>query len=148
MTEFTTTPLTTRPRLKLWIGRFFIAVVLFLNLQAAVFFLLRPGDYAPGFELNGAAGNSMIQGMGLLFIMWNVPYLVALIHPVKYHVSLIEAILMQTIGVIGESSLTCLLPTGHAILSASAGRFILFDAGDLVLLLLAWIITRSIRFND
>jgi hypothetical protein len=129
---------------KLWLGRALIAVVLFLNLQAAVLFLVHPADYASGFELTGVPGSSMVQGMGLLFIMWNVPYLIALLHPVKHRLSLIEALIMQSIGVIGESSLKCLLPASHVILSASVNRFILFDAADLVLLLLAWIITRSL----
>jgi hypothetical protein len=133
---------------KLWLGRALIAVVLFLNLQAAVLFLIHPADYASGFELTGVPGSSMIQGMGLLFIMWNVPYLVALLHPVKHRLSLIEALIMQSIGVIGESSLKCLLPAGHLILSASVNRFILFDAADLVLLLLAWIITRSLPAQE
>ena len=133
---------------KLWLGRALIAVVLFLNLQAAVLFLIHPADYASGFELTGVPGSSMIQGMGLLFIMWNVPYLVALLHPVKHRLSLIEALIMQSIGVIGESSLKCLLPAGHLILSASVNRFILFDAADLVLLLLAWMLTRSLPAQE
>ena len=144
MTTVKLPQLNSKERTALWIGRFFIAVVLFLNLQAAVLFLLHPADYAPGFELNGAAGNAMIQGMGLLFVMWNVPYLVALLHPVKHRLSLIEALIMQTIGVAGETTLWCLLPSGHAILAGSVTRFVLFDASDLLLLLLAWLFTRRL----
>jgi hypothetical protein len=143
---FMTIPVNTvaQTKWKLWAGKILIAVVVFLNLQAAVYFLLRPGDYAPGFELSGIAGNAMIEGMGLLFVMWNIPYLFALVNPVKYRISLIEALSMQTIGVIGESTLRCLLPTGHAVLTASVNRFILFDAGDLLLLLIAWLLTRKL----
>ena len=130
--------------LSLWIGRFFIAVVVFLNLQAALFFLLRPADYAPGFELSGAAGSAMIQGMGLLFVMWNVPYIVALLHPVRHRVSLVEALVMQTIGVLGETTLRCLLPAGHLLLTSTVSRFMLFDAADLLFLLLAWMFTRRL----
>jgi hypothetical protein len=133
---------------KLWLGRVLIAVVLFLNLHAAVLFLIHPADYASGFELSGVPGSSMVQGMGLLFIMWNIPYLVALLHPVRHRLSLIEALIMQSIGVIGESSLKYLLPAGHLILSASVNRFILFDAADLVLLLLAWMLTRSLPAQE
>jgi hypothetical protein len=132
---------------KLWVGKVLIAGVVFLNLQAAVYFLLRPGDYAPGFELSGVAGDAMIQGVGLLFVMWNIPYLIALVNPVKYRVSLIEAICMQAIGVIGETSLRCLLPTGHTVLSTSVSRFILFDGADLLLLLLAWVFTWKLNNN-
>jgi hypothetical protein len=132
---------------RLWLGRFFIAVVVFLNLQAAVAFVLHPGDYASGFEISGVAGNAMVQGMGLLFVMWNIPYIVALLHPVRYRISLIEAICMQTIGVAGETSLKLLLPASHTILIASVNRFILFDAADLFFLLLAWTITRKINLQ-
>ncbi|MHC1739522.1 MAG: hypothetical protein AB9897_00240 [Anaerolineaceae bacterium] len=134
---------TQKQALSLWLGRFFIAVVVFLNLQAATYFLFRPGDFSPSFELSGIAGNAMIQGIGLLFVMWNIPYIVAMIHPLKYRVSLIEAICMQTIGVVGESTLWCLLPIGHAVLKSSVSRFILFDAADLLLLLIGWALTRK-----
>lgn len=132
-------------KLKLWLGRLLIAIVVFLNLQAAVLFLVRPADYAPGFELNGAAGNAMIQAMGLLFLMWNVPYIVALSQPVKRRTSLLEAILMQFIGVAGETLLWHWLPAGHPVVDASVIRFILFDAGDLLLLICAWLLTRRLN---
>jgi hypothetical protein len=129
---------------KLWVGKLLIAVVVFLNLQAAVYFLLRPVDYAAGFELGGVAGNAMIQGTGLLFIMWNIPYLFALVNPLKYRTSLIQAVVMQTIGVAGETILCSLLPAGHQVLTGSVTRFILFDAGDLLLLLIAWALTQRL----
>jgi len=132
---------------KLWTGKILIAIVVFLNLQAAVYFLLRPVDYAPGFELSGAAGNAMIQGMGLLFVMWNIPYLVALLNPVKHRLSLTEALCMQAIGVVGETTLRCLLPAGHTILTASVSRFILFDTADLLLLVFAWVLTQKLKNN-
>ena len=131
------------PNKRLWIGRFLILIVFFWNVQAAVLFLLRPQDYAPGFELVGVPGQSIIQGIGLLFLMWNVPYFVALLNPVKFRVSLIEAILMQAIGVIGESILRAVLPEGHMLIAVSVARFIWFDGGGLVLLLLAWGITQK-----
>ena len=64
---------------------------------------LAPATFAPGFELGGAAGAAAVRGMGVLFLMWNVPYAVALWHPVRYRMSLYEAITMQAIGLIGES---------------------------------------------
>lgn len=137
----------TRPAAAYWISKGLIAVVVFLNLQAAVLFLLHPADYAPGFELGGAAGEAMIQGVGLLFVMWNIPYLVALSDPIRHRVSLLEAIGMQAIGVIGETILWCLLPEGHVLLSSSVTRFVLFDAGDLLLLLGAWGITRKLQLH-
>ena len=123
--------------LRLWFSRLLIGIVFFFNVQSAAAFLLWPGTYTPGFELNGAVGSAMLQGMGLLFLMWNVPYAFALFHPQHNRVSLYEAVLMQAIGFFGETILVSLLPTGHAILQASVARFRGFDGVGLALLLLA-----------
>ena len=122
----------------IWISRILIGAVAFSNLLAAFQFMLRPTLYAPGFELQGESGTAVIQGMGLLFLMWNVPYFVALLHPVKYYVSVIEAVAMQAIGVIGESVLLFMLQGDHLHLRTSVIRFIFFDGGGLVLLLAAF----------
>lgn len=79
----------------------------------------------------------MIQGFGLLFVMWTIPYLVALLDPIKHSASLLEAVLMQAIGVIGESLLLMNVPKTYIHLHASVIRFIIFDGGGLVLLLIA-----------
>jgi hypothetical protein len=126
-----------KTNLKLWLARLLIFTVTFLNLQCALAFLIEPVSYAPSFELTGAIGNAMIQSMGLLFIMWNVPYVIAIIHPVKFRVSLIEAVVMQGIGVIGETFLLLGIPGSHPVLSSSVVRFIAFDGGGLLLLLAA-----------
>ena len=122
---------------KLWIARGLVAGVTFMNLQAAVFFLLQPASFAPAFELTGEPGRAIIQGIGLLFLMWCVPYFFAVIHPVRHFVSLIQAVMMQAIGVIGESVLLLLLKGEHPQIHASVLRFIIFDAGGLVLLMVA-----------
>lgn len=129
------------------IARFFVAIVVFFNLQAAVAFLVDPGRYAPGFELSEVAGEAMTRGLGILFIMWNVPYLVALIDPLRYRVSLFEAITMQAIGVIGESILLAALPGGHPSLAQTATRFIAFDVTGLGLLVLAAVLTMRKHFS-
>ena len=129
----------------LWIGRGLIGIVFLLNIQAAILFMWQPQYYRDGFELNGIAGNVVVQGIGLLFVMRNVPYLVALIHPRKYRISLYEAIAMQAIGFLGETALLLSLPEGHAALSQTALRFMLFDGPGLVLLLISAMLTRSRR---
>lgn len=129
----------------LWIARGLVGVVTFLNLQAAFYFMLRPQDFYSGFELSGEPGIAMIRGMGLLFLMWNIPYVVALIHPLRYYVSLVEAVIMQTIGVAGESLLLAALPGQHPQLHGSVMRFIYFDGGGLILLLAAFILVRRLR---
>jgi hypothetical protein len=130
--------------MRLNLARGLIAVVVLWNLQAAAVFLLWPERYTPGFELGGAVGGAMLRGLGVLFVMWNVPYAVALWHPVRQRISLYEALAMQTIGLVGESLIYLPLPASHALLRASIFRFIIFDALGLVLLAVAaWITRRS-----
>jgi hypothetical protein len=128
-----------------WIAQVLIAIVVFFNLDAAFSFMFRPDLYAPGFEISGIPGRAVTQGMGLLFLMWNVPYIFALVKPVKHFISLVEAVLMQAIGVIGETILLLNLPGSHAIITASTERFIIFDGGGLILLVVALVIARQIR---
>ena len=127
------------------IARLLIGLVLLFNLQAAMIFILNPGPYTGGFEISGVAGEKIVQGMGILFLMWNVPYAFALIHPLRHRTSLIQAVIMQAIGVIGETALRLILPPGHLALEQTAERFILFDAAGLMALLAAAWITRPHR---
>ena len=128
---------------RLWIGRALIAIVTGWNLQAALVFILWPDRFAPGFELTGIPGAAAVRGTGILFLMWNIPYLVALWHPRKHHPLLGIAIVMQLIGLLGESLILFSLPDGHAALSESITRFIFFDASGLVLLMGALYLNRK-----
>ncbi len=121
--------------LRLWATRLLIAVVLAWNLECALVFLLNPGAFASGFELAGIPGEAAVRGFAVLFIMWNVPYLVALWNPLRHRLSLWEALVMQTVGVIGESLILFSIPAGHSTLHASLLRFILFDAAGVVMLI-------------
>ena len=123
--------------------RLLIGLVFLFNVQCALAFLISPQQYAPGFELSGPVGDGMVRGMGILFLMWNVPYAVALLHPLR-RVSLFEATVMQAIGFTGETMLLLTFPPGHEVLRASMGRFILFDGVGLVALLAALLLTARL----
>jgi hypothetical protein len=129
--------------LRLWVARLLIAVVVAWNLECALVFLLSPAVYAPGFELIGTPGAAAVRGFAVLFLMWNIPYLVALWQPCLNRRSLWEALSMQSVGVIGESLILFSIPAGHALLQASLLRFIAFDAAGVLLLSLALFISRS-----
>jgi hypothetical protein len=122
----------------IWAARFLIGTVLFFNLQCAFVFLFWPDVYTADFELTGAGGIAAVQGMGLLFVMWNIPYMVAIIDPLHYWTSLVEAVCMQAVGVGGEIILALGLPSGHPVLLSGIQRFILFDTVGLLCLLAAW----------
>jgi hypothetical protein len=132
------------PALRLWLGRLLIGAVVFANLQCALAFIINPSAYLQAYELTGIPGLNAVQGFGILFGMWNVPYLVALLHPHKHRLSLLEAISMQAIGLCGESYLFIKLPSGYPQLSASILRFILFDGIGLLALLIALLVTLDI----
>jgi hypothetical protein len=126
-----------------WLARVLIGTVLFINVQCALLFLSQPSVYIPGFALEGGAGIVYVRGIGLLFLMWNVPYFAAVLDPMKNRVSLYEATIMQAIGLVGETLLLLSLPVGYQALHNTIRRFILFDAVGLVLLLLAVWVTRN-----
>ena len=128
--------------IRLWLARGLIAAVLLWNVQAAAVFLVGPAAIAASFELRGATSAAVVRGIGLLFLMLNVPYVVALLHPIRHRVSLYEAVAMQTIGLIGESLILRSLGGGHPVAAASISRFIAFDAAGLVALLAAAWVTR------
>jgi hypothetical protein len=129
--------------MRIWLARLLIGLVLFFNIQCAFLFLWKPEVFAPSFELAEAPGMAMVRGLGLLFLMWNVPYAVAISNPQKRRISLYEAIAMQTIALVGETFIYLTLPAAHPIPQQTLIRFIAFDAGGLAALLLAaWIVPR------
>ncbi len=134
--------MTRRLDLRLWAARLLIAIVIAWNLECAFAFLRQPQAFAPAFELSGVAGAAAVRGTAVLFLMWNVPYLVAVWHPRRGRLSLWEALAMQTIGLFGESLICAHLPEGHAVLRASLLRFIVFDAAGLLLLAAAGLLVH------
>ncbi|MCE1253070.1 MAG: hypothetical protein LWX83_05915 [Anaerolineae bacterium] len=133
-------------RAGLSLARLLIGLVLFFNLQCAFLFLSAPEVYMSAYEMSGAVGMAMLRALGLLFLMWNVPYFLAVYHPLKYRISLYEATLMQVIGFLGEWLLVYAnLPDGHAVLRESVQRFMVFDGAGLLLLLLALGLLKSLK---
>lgn len=124
-------------KLRLWIARILIGIVFFWNVQCAILFLAEPDVFAPSFELSGVSGRVMIQALGLLFLMWNVPYGFALFDPIRHNASLFQAMVMQLIGLGGETAFYFMIPAGHFILQSSGLRFIIFDGLGLIGLALA-----------
>ena len=122
---------------RLLLPRVLIFLVLAMNLQCAFAYIFNPLPYVAPFELGGEPGRAVVIGIGILFVMWQVPYVFALVHPLRNHRSLIEAVVMQAIGLVGETLLLFSIPSVHTILRASISRFVLFDAGGLILLIAA-----------
>ena len=132
----------------IWLAQVLVLLVTAWNLQAGVDFVLRPEIYAPGFMLTGVPGAAAVRGVGLLFLMWNVPYLAALWNPRKYFLALKLALVMQLVGVVGESYILSTLTTEYALLAESIRRFVAFDGIGLLLLLAAFFSARKGLQND
>jgi hypothetical protein len=117
-------------------------VVLVANVQCALAFVIAHGDYTGGFQVAGLPGATMVRSLGILFLMWNVPYAIAAWHPRRHRTSLLEAIAMQIIGLTGELLMLWQLPqVGYEALRATGQRFARFDALGLALLIAAFMCT-------
>ena len=121
----------------LFLSRATIALVILWNVQCAITFLVWPDHFVSSFDLAGVPGEAAIRGVGVLFLMWNVPYAIAFWHPIRYRISHLEAIAMQTIGLLGETLIWMSLSPAQRVLRSSLLRFMAFDGAGLVLLLLA-----------
>jgi len=131
------------------LARLLVALVLVSNLYAALGFFFSPQAFTAAYELVGAPGEAAVAGFGLLFAMWQVPYLVALINPLKQKLSLVEALAMQGLGVIGETFILLRIPPIHTVLRSGISRFIIFDLAGLTLLAVSLlIINRIIPENE
>jgi hypothetical protein len=126
----------------LWFARAALLAVLIANMTAAIPYVLRPADYAAAYELTGVPGEVAVRGFGILYLMWAVPFIPALWHPARNHVAFVCVLAMQAIGLAGESLMLAGLPAGHAVLRATGLRFIAFDGAGLVILLVAYRLSR------
>lgn len=83
--------------------------------------------------VDGQIGIITVISFGILFVMWNIPYIFAIIHPIKWDILLKVILLMQLIGVIGE---IWIFPLARDLASIRImiQRFIMFDTAGLVLL--------------
>ncbi len=122
-------------------------MVFLVNVTCSAAFLLRPERYAAGFETGGAAGRAVVQGFGILFLMWNATYPPVMLRP-QAQLTLFAVILVQqAIGLAGETWLWLGLPEGHAALRATGQRFMLFDGIGLLVMGAAFWALKLARRN-
>lgn len=119
-------------------ARVAVALVFALNVQCAVSFVLWPGAYAGGFELEGVPGAAAVRGLGVAFLMWNATYPAVIANPRRFRALYAVVLAQQAVGLAGESWILLSLSAGHAALAASIVRFIAFDAAGLVLMAAAF----------
>jgi hypothetical protein len=117
--------------------RLLVAIVFGWNMQCALIFLADPIQYTSSFMLtNDLVGITVIRSIGLLFLMWNIPYLFAAIQPIRWRICLIISLIQQVTGVLGEIWILSALPSS-SVLHTSIMRFVVFDTVGLGLLAIA-----------
>jgi len=129
-----------------WLSRALIFPVLGMNLYCAFVFLFYPQVYTPMFELSGTAGHAAIRSVGILFLMWNIPYIFATLNPHRHRTTLLASVLMQLTGVFGETWLYTTIPE-LIVARSSILRFVIFDSLGALLLIAAYLLISRRREN-
>jgi hypothetical protein len=128
----------------LWLVRITVGAVFLMNVCCALAFILQPEIYSPGFEVTGVPGMVYVQGLGILFLMWNATYPPVIYHPIRYRALFVVVLIQQAIGFAGETWLWLTMPPGHAPLRATGLRFMIFDGIGLIAMAGAyWLLRKS-----
>lgn len=140
-------PTHTTPRAdaRTWIARVLIVAVFCINVSCALAFIAWPGRYIAAYELTGPGAQMAIQGMGVTFLMWNATYPPVIYRPRADRTLFGVVIAQQAIGLVCESALLATILGTAPTLETSIMRFIVFDAGGLIALVVAWALTRQPR---
>ena len=130
---------------RIWLARVLVAIVFVINVQCALQFIIWPDAYTAAYQVEGASAEVMVRTVGICFLMWNATYPPVIVRPERFRALFGVMLAQQTIGLIGESLLLSGLQPGLEVLASSIVRFIVFDAAGLVLLTVAFFITRKVR---
>jgi len=93
--------------------------------------------------VSGVPGRVFVQGLGILFLMWNATYPPVILHPDRQRLLFRIVLAQQLIGLVGEAWVWLSLPAGHEALRAAGFRFIAFDGGGLLALAAAYALSRT-----
>ena len=128
---------------RIWAARALVALVFLVNVQCAVQFIAWPGDYTAAYQLEGASAPAVVQSIGICFLMWNVTYPPVIVQPHRFRVLFGVVLAQQLVGLVGETLLYLSLGPNLTVMAASIMRFIAFDAAGLVLLAIAFALSRT-----
>jgi hypothetical protein len=127
-----------------WFARIAVLVVFVLNVMCAVQFIAWPESYAPAYGLPATPESAaMVAGLGVAFLMWNVTYPAVIVNPTRFRALFIVVLIQQAVGLVGESCIWANLVgqgLGNSLMAAGILRFVVFDAGGLVLMLVAFLV--------
>ena len=82
------------PKKYLWISRVLIGIVVFLNLSIGAFNLLTYRGYTHGMVFYQPNELTWIlsRTIGVFVIIWQIPYIISLINPLKNILSIVESV--------------------------------------------------------
>lgn len=128
------------------ISRLLYLAVFISNMICIVSFVINPSDYIDSYQLNGSAGaEAAVIGMGIAFAMWNVTYPFYIFSRKNDKKLGLIIIVQQIVGLLGETYIKLGLGNEHTVLISSIDRFIIFDAGGLILLIIGFILINKIK---
>ncbi len=132
------------PRKAAWIARVAVLAVFILNVMCAFQFILEPVRYAAAYGLPSTQeAGALVAGLGVAFLMWNVTYPAVIVSPTRFRVLYVVVLIQQLVGLVGESCILAQLVgagLGSGLMAAGIVRFVAFDAGGLVVMLVAFIL--------
>lgn len=127
---------------RIWIARLLVAGVFFVNVQCAVQFIIWPDAYVAAYQLEGASTEAIARSFGICFLMWNATYPPVIARPDRHRALFGVILAQQAIGLVGETALCISLGPDLTMLASSIQRFIMFDGAGLVLLAIAFVMTK------
>lgn len=123
------------------LARILYLAVFISNLICIVAFITNPSSYIYSYQVAGAPGAvAAIEGIGIAFAMWNVTYPFFIFSRRNNSTLGLVIIVQQIVGLVGELYIRAGLSEDCAVLADSIMRFIWFDAGGLVLLIIGFVL--------
>ena len=130
-----------------WLARIAVLIVFILNVMCAIQFIAEPMRYAAAYGLPATQESAaMVAGLGVAFLMWNVTYPAVICSPRRFRALYVVVLIQQLVGLIGESFIWWRLINaglGSGLMAAGIMRFVIFDAGGLIIMLAAFIVLAA-----
>lgn len=124
-------------------ARVLVALVFAINVQCGLQFIVWPSAYVGAYQVEGASAEAMVRTVGICFLMWNATYPPVIAQPNRFRMLFGVILAQQVIGLVGESLLLASLGPGLEVLASSILRFVIFDAAGLVLLAIAFALSKQ-----
>lgn len=128
---------------RVWIARIIVLAVFICNMQCAYSFMFHPEDAIEAYQIAGAGAIPVTRSIGISFMLWNVTYPLVIWKPLRFRTLFIIVIIQQALALASEICLMFTLGPEMNLLFDAIFKFIRFDAPGLILMILAYAITRQ-----